>query len=254
MFEKGYIRSSVSPWGAPILFVKKKDGALILCIDYRQLNKVTIKNKYPLPLIDDIFDHLRGETFLFNIGLRSRYHQVRIQEEDIHKTTFWTIYGHYEFVVVPFGVTNAPTTFMFLMNSVLRPYFDKFDIVFVNDILVYSKTEEEHENHLAAVLQLLREHKLYVKLKKYDFFQSQIHYLWHIVSKEGISIDPKNIKAIMEWPTSKNVREIRSFMELEGYYRRFIRKISKIGHPITSLQRKERNLNGKLSLLQALRN
>jgi hypothetical protein len=155
MLDKGYIRPSVSPWGAPTLFVKKKDGTLHLCIDYKQLNKMTIKNKYPLPRIDDLFDQLRGATIFSKIDLRSGYHQVRIKDEDIHKTTFRTRYGHYEFVVVPFGLTNAPTTFMCLMNSVLNKYLDKFVLVFVDDILVYSKTKEEHEEHLKMVLQVL---------------------------------------------------------------------------------------------------
>jgi hypothetical protein len=159
MLDKGYIRPSVSPWGAPTLFVKKKDGTLRLCIDYRQLNKMTIKNKYPLPRIDDLFDQLRGVAIFSKIDLRSGYHQVRIKDEDIHKTTFRTRYGHYEFVVVPFRLTNAPTTFMCLMNNVLNKYLDKFVLVFVDDILVYSKTKEEHEEHLRMVLQVLREHQ-----------------------------------------------------------------------------------------------
>lgn len=221
MLNKGYIRLTLSPWGAPILFVTK-DGTLRLCIDYRQLNKVNIKNMYRLPWIDDLFDQLWGEIVFSKIDLRSRYHQVRIKEEDIHKISFRKIYGHYEFLLVPFGITNAPATFMCLMNSVLCPYLDKFFIVFFIDKLMYSKNKEEHENHLVAVLQLLREHKLYAKVGKCDFFQSQIHYLGHIVPKEGISIEPEKIKAIMEWKTPKNMSEIRSFMGLVGYYRRFI--------------------------------
>jgi hypothetical protein len=164
---------SVSPWGAPTLFVKKKDGTLRLCIDYRKLNKMTIKNKYPFPRIDDLFDQLRGATIFSKIDLRSGYHQVRIKDEDIHKTTFRTRYGHYEFVVVPFRLTNAPTTFMCLMNSVLNKYLDKFVLVFVDDILVYSKTREEHEEHLRMVLQVLRDHQLYAKFNKCDFFQKK---------------------------------------------------------------------------------
>jgi hypothetical protein len=238
LLKKGYIRPSVSPWGAPILFVKKKDGTLRLCIDFRQLNKYTIKNKYPLPRIDDLFDQLRGEKIFSKIDLRSGYHQVRIKEEDIHKTTFRTRYGHYEFVVVPFGLTNAPTVFMCLMNGIFRNYLDKFVIVFLDDILIYSKSEEEHEHHLRLVLQVLREHQLYAKLSKCYFYQKQIHYLGHIISEQGIAVDPEKIEAIRGWPTPRNVSEVRSFMGLVGYYRRFIVGFSKISHPITSLQKK----------------
>jgi hypothetical protein len=170
MMDKGYIRPSVSPWGAPVLFVKKTDGTLRLCIDYRQLNKVTINNKYPLPRIDDLFDQLGGASIFSKIDLRSGYHQVQIKGEDIHKTAFRTWYGHYEFVVVPFGLTNAPATFMCLMNNVLSKFLDKFVLVFIDDILIYSKNREEHEEHLRLVLQVLREHQLYAKFSKCDFF------------------------------------------------------------------------------------
>jgi hypothetical protein len=152
LLKKGYIHPSVSPWRAPVLFVKKKDGTLRLCIDFRQLNKVTVKNKYPLPRIDDLFDQLKDAKVFSKIDLRSGYHQVRIKDEDISKTAFRTRYGHYEFTVVPFGLSNAPTVFMCLMNEVFRNYLDKFVIIFLDDILVYSKTAEEHEQHLRMVL------------------------------------------------------------------------------------------------------
>jgi hypothetical protein len=238
MMDKGYIRPSMSPWGAPVLFVKKKDGTLRLCIDYRQLNKVTIKNKYPLPRIDDLFDHLGGASIFSKIDLMSGYHQVRIKGEDIHKTAFQTWYGHYEFVVVPFGLTNAPATFMCLMNNVLSKFLDKFVLVFIDDILIYSKNREEHEEHLRLVLQVLIEHQLYAKFSKCDFFQKQIHYLGHVLSEEGVAVDLDKIRSIMEWPTPKDVSDIRSFMGLVGYYRRFIKHFSKIGCPITALQKK----------------
>ena len=179
--EKKYIRPSVSSWGAPVLFVKNKDGTLRLCIDYRKFNKVTVKNKYPLPRIDDLFDQMRAAKVFSKIDLRSGYHRVRIKDEDIHKTTFRTRYGHYEFIVVPFGLTNAPATFMYLMNSVFSKYLDKFVLVFLDDILVYSKNEEEHEEHLRLTLQLLREHQLYAKLSKcatwVTLYQKRV-YLW----------------------------------------------------------------------------
>ena len=172
------------------------------------------------------------------IDLRSKYHQVCIKEEDINKITFMTRYGHYEFVVVPFGLVNAPATFMCLMNSVLPFSLDKFIIVFIDDILVYSKNEEEHAEHLATVLRLLTEHQLYAKLSIYSFFQEKVHYLGHVVSKEGITVDPDKIRAIMEWASLRNVDEVRSFMVLAGYYRRFIRNFLQSAYPITSLQKK----------------
>jgi hypothetical protein len=179
LLKKGYIHPSVSPWGAPVLFVKKKDGTLRLCIDFRQLNKVTVKNKYPLPRIDDLFDQLKDEKIFSKIDLRSGYHQVRIKYEYINKTSFQTRYGHYEFTVVPFGLSNAPIVFMCLMNGIFREYLDKFVIVFLDDILIYSKSEEEHEKHLRMVLQVLREHQLYAKLSKCSFYQKKF-IIWDI--------------------------------------------------------------------------
>jgi hypothetical protein len=238
LLKKGYIRPSMSPWGDPVLFVRNKYGTLRLCIDFRQLNKVTVKNKYPLPRIDDLFDQLKDAKIFSKIYLILGYHQVRIKEEDISKTGFRTRYGHYEFTVVPFGLSNAPVFFMFLMNGVFQEYLDKFVIVFLDDILIYSKSEEEHEHHLRMVLQALRERQLYAKLSKFSFYQKQIHYLGHIISKYGIAMDPKKIKSIKEWSSLKNVTEVISFMGLLGYYKIFIEGFSKIAHPITSLQRK----------------
>jgi hypothetical protein len=239
MMDKCYIRPSVSPWVAPALFVKNKYGTLRMCIDYRQLNKKPIKNKYPLPRIDDLFDQLGGASIFSKIDLRSRYHQVQIKDEDIHKKTFRTRYGHYEFVVVPFGLTNAPVAFMFLVNNVLNKSLDKFVLVFIDDILIYSKNREEHEEHIKLVLQVLRENQLYAKFRKCEFFQKQVHYLGHVIYEEGVVVDPDNIRYIMEWPTPKDVYDIISFMGLIGYYRRFIKGFSKIGFPITALQKKE---------------
>jgi hypothetical protein len=238
MMDKGYIHPSVSPWGAPVLFVKKKDDTLRLCIDYRQLNKVTIKNKYPLPRIDDQFDQLGGASIFSKIDLSLGYHQVQIKGEYIHKTAFRTRYGHYEFVVVPFGLTNAPATFMCLMNNVLGKFLDKFVLVFIDDILMYSKNGEEHEEHLILVLQVLREYHLYAKFSKCEFFQKKIHYLGHVLSEEGVAVDPNKIRSIMEWPIPKDVSDIISFMGLAGNYRRFIKGFSEIGCPITTLWKK----------------
>eukprot|EP00253_Pinus_taeda_P020294 PITA_20294 len=240
LLDKNYIRPSVSPWGALVLFVRKKDGTLRMCIDYRQLNKLTIKNKYPLPRIDELFDQVKGATVFSKIDLRSGYHQIRIKEEDIAKTTFRTRYGHYEFVVLPFGLTNAPATFMCLMNSVFHQFLDKFVLIFIDDILIYSRSKEEHEEHLRMVLQTLREHQLYAKLSKCDFYKEEIQYLGHVISKEGIVVDPEKIKTILDWPVPKDVADIRSFMGLARYYRRFVEGFSRVAYPITSLQKKGR--------------
>ncbi|GJW92373.1 putative reverse transcriptase domain-containing protein [Tanacetum coccineum] len=168
--DKGFIRPSSSPWGAPVLFVKKKDGSFRMCIDYRELNKLTVKNRYPLPRIDDLFDQLQGSSVYSKIDLRSGYHQLRVREEDIPKTAFRTRYGHYEFQVMPFGLTNAPAVFMDLMNRVCKPYLDKFVIVFIDDILIYSKNKQEHEEHLKLILELLKKEELYAKFSKCEFW------------------------------------------------------------------------------------
>lgn len=176
LIDRGFIRPSVSPWGAPVLFVKKKDGTMRLCIDYRQLNKVTIKNKYPLPRIDDLFDQLQGAKVFSKIDLRSGYHQLKIKNDDIPKTAFRTRYGHYEFLVLSFGLTNAPATFMDLMNRVFKSYLDQFIIIFIDVILVYSKTNEEHERQLRIALQVLRDHKLYAKLASVNFGWTELFF------------------------------------------------------------------------------
>ena len=185
LINKHYIRPSVSPWGAPILFVKNKDGTLCLCIDYRQHNKMTIKSRYPFLRIDDLFNQIHGATIFSKIDLRSGYHQVRIKDEDIFKTAFRTRYGHYEFVVMPFRLTNTPATFMCLMNNVLSKYLDRFVVVFTDDILIYSKTKEEHDEHLKIILQVLREHQLYAKFSKCDFYKDKIQYSGHVMIQRG---------------------------------------------------------------------
>ena len=236
--DKGYIRPSTSPWGAPVLLVKKKDGGKRLCIDYRGLNSVTIKNKYPLPRIDDLFDQLNGAKVFSKLDLRSGYHQVKVRKDDIPKTALRTRYGHYEFQVMPFGVTNAPAVFMDLMNRIFSPYLDQFVVIFIDDILIYSKTEEEHAEHLRIVLETLRREKLYAKLSKCEFWMKSISYLGHVVSEEGISVDPNKVQAVKEWKAPRNVKEIKSFVGLAGYYRRFVKDFSKIAAPMTKLTRK----------------
>ncbi|GKD13276.1 putative reverse transcriptase domain-containing protein [Tanacetum coccineum] len=195
--NKGFIRPSSSPWGAPVLFVKKKDGLFRMCIDYWELNKLTVKNRYPLPRIDDLFDQIQGSSVYSKINLRPGYHQLRVREEDITKTALRTRYGHYEFQVMPFGLTNAPTVFMDLMNRVCKPYLDKFMIVFIDDILIYSN------------------------------------------SNQGIHVDPTKIESIKDWQSPKTPTEIRQFLGLAGYYRRFIEGFLKIARSMTKLTQKK---------------
>ena len=197
-----------------------------------------IKNKYPLPRIDDLFDQLKGASVFSKIDLRSGYHQLRVKEGDIYKTAFRTRYGHYEFLVMPFGLTNAPAAFMDLMNRVFQPYLDRFVVVFIDDILVYSETEEKHDEHLRVVLQVLRERQLYAKFSKCEFWLKEVTFLGHVVSAEGIKVDPRKIEAILEWKPPKSVTEIRSFLGLAGYYRRFVEGFSVLAAPLTKLIRK----------------
>ncbi|GKA09547.1 putative reverse transcriptase domain-containing protein [Tanacetum coccineum] len=236
--DKGFIRPSSSPWGAPVLFVKKKDGSFRMCIDYRELNKLTVKNRYPLPRIDDLFDQLQGSSVYSKIDLRSGYHQLRVREEDIPKTAFRTRYGHYEFQVMPFGLTNAPAVFMDLMNRVCKPYLDKFVIVFIDDILIYSKNKEEHEGHLKLILELLKKEELYAKFSKCEFWIPKVQFLGHVIDSKGIHVDPAKIESIKDWASPKNPTEIRQFLGLAGYYRRFIEGFSKIAKSMTKLTQK----------------
>ncbi|GAU10637.1 hypothetical protein TSUD_418350, partial [Trifolium subterraneum] len=238
LLQKHFIRPSVSPWGAPVLLVKKKDGTMRLCIDYRQLNKVTIKNKYPLPRIDDLLDQLRGATIFSKIDLRSGYHQIRIRTSDVSKTAFRTRYGHYEFLVMPFGLTNAPAIFMDYMNRIFQPYLDKFVVIFIDDILIYSKDPQEHAEHLRIVLNILREKQLYAKFSKCEFWLSEVKFLGHVISQGGVSVDPSKVEAVLNWERPRTVSEIRSFLGLVGYYRRFILGFSEIALPLTRLTRK----------------
>ncbi|GJT92918.1 putative nucleotidyltransferase, ribonuclease H [Tanacetum coccineum] len=236
--DKGFIRPSSSPWGAPVLFVKKKDGSFRMCIDYRELNKLTVKNRYPLPRIDDLFDQLQGSSIYSKIDLRSGYHQLRVREEDIPKTAFRTRYGHYEFQVMSFGLTNAPAVFMDLMNRVCKPYLDKFVIVFIDDILIYSKSKKEHEEHLRQILKLLKKEELYAKFSKCEFWISRVQFLGHVIDCRGIHVDPAKIESIKDWASPKTPTEIRQFLGLAGYYRRFIEGFSKIAKTMTKLTQK----------------
>jgi hypothetical protein len=235
--EKSFIRPSSSPRGAPVLFVNKKDGSRRMCVDYRSLNEVTIKNKYPLPQIEDLFDQMRGATIFSKIDLRSGYHQLKIRTEDIPKTAFTTRYGLYEFLVMSFGLTNTPAYFMNLIK-VFMEYLDQFVVVFIDDILVYSQNEEAHEDHLRLVLQKLCDNQLYAKFSKCDFWLKEVAFLGHIIVNGGIKVDPGKISEILNWKQPTDVSKIRSFLGLAGYYRRFIEGFSKIVKPLTSLLEK----------------
>ncbi|KAJ9519051.1 hypothetical protein QJQ45_003519 [Haematococcus lacustris] len=239
LLAKGYIRPSTSPFGSAVLFVRKKDGSLRLCVDYRALNQLTIKNRYPLPRIDDLLDQLAGARVFSKIDLKSGYHQIRVAEADIHKTAFRTRYGHYEYTVMPFGLCNAPATFQRLMNDIFRPHLDQFVLVYLDDILIYSRSEAEHLEHLRTVLGLLRQHQLYANLSKCAFFLPSMDFLGHIISTAGIHPDPAKIRAMVEWPVPRNLNDLRSFLGSANYYRRLIHHHAHLILPLTNLLKAE---------------
>jgi hypothetical protein len=226
--------------------MKKKDQSLRLCVDYRPLNAVTIKNKYPLPRIDILFDQLAGAIVFSKVDLHSSYHQIKIRPEDVPKTAFSTRYGLYEYLVMSFGLTNAPAHFMYLMNSVFMPELNKFVVVFVDDILIYSKSEEEHVQHLWVILQWLRDHQLYAKFSKCAFWLKEVLFLGHTISAEGIAVDPSKVQEVLDWKSPRSVMQIRSFLRLAGYYHWFIPNFSKIAKPMTKLLEKEANFEWSL--------
>jgi hypothetical protein len=237
---KGFIRSRSSPWGAPVLFVEKKDGTQRMCVDYHSLNEVTIKNMYPLPWIEDLFDQIKGASVFSKIDLRSGYHQLRIRESDVPETAFHTRYGLYEYTIMSFGLMNVPAYFMYLMNKVFMEYMDKFVVVFIDDILIYSKTEEKHEEHLRMVLEKLRANQLDTKFSKCEFWLTQVAFLGHVISAGGVSVDPGKVRDVLNWMPPTNVSEIRSFLGLASYYRRFIQDFSMIAKPMTRLLEKDK--------------
>ncbi|GJU31811.1 putative reverse transcriptase domain-containing protein [Tanacetum coccineum] len=240
LLEKGFIRLSSLAWGAPVLFVNKKDGSFRMCIDYCKLNKPTIKNCYPLSRIDALFDQLQGSSVYSKIDLRSGYHQLRIKEEDIPITTFQTRYGHFKFQVMPFGLTNVSVVFMDLMNRVCKPYLDKSVIVFIDDILIYSKNKKEHGEHLKIILELLKKEQLYAKFSKCDFWIDSVQFLGHVIDKEGVHVNPAKIEAIKNWAAPMTPTEVRQILGLAGYYQMFIEGFSMISKPLTKLTQKDK--------------
>jgi RNase H-like domain found in reverse transcriptase/Reverse transcriptase (RNA-dependent DNA polymerase)/Integrase zinc binding domain/gag-polyprotein putative aspartyl protease/Chromo (CHRromatin Organisation MOdifier) domain len=234
LLAKGLIRPSVSPFGSPVIFVRKPNGEMRLCIDYRAVNKLTVKNRYPLPRIDDLLDQLRGATCFSSLDLKAGYNQIRIREEDIPATAITTPYGHWEYLVLPQGLANSPSLFVALMNDVFKG-MEEYVLVYLDDILVFSRSQAEHATHLEKVLNRLREHQLYAKRSKCAFGKDRLKFLGHILSAEGLQVDPEKISALTEWPTPGNVTEVRQFMGLANYFRKFAQGFSSIARPLTDL-------------------
>ena len=239
LLARGFIEPSESPYGSPILFVRKKGGALRFCVDYRALNKQTVKNRYAIPRAEELFDRLQGAAVFSKIDLESGYWQIRVAKDDEPKTAFRTRYGHYQFKVMPFGLTNAPATFQSAMNNIFRKYLDDFVVVFLDDILIFSKDATQHAKHLQIVLDILRQNNYFARLHKCYFAENAIEFLGHIISKNKIAMDPAKIQAVQDWPTPTTVKQVRSFLGLAGYYRRFIDHFASIASPLTNLTRHE---------------
>ena len=236
LLENKFIQPSRSPYGSPVLFVQKKDGTLRMCIDYRALNKLTIHDKYPLPRTDELLDKVKGASIFSSLDLTSGYHQIRIHPDDVPKTAFTAAGEHYEFRVLPFGLTNAPSTFQRCMNSLFKHL--PFVAVYLDDILIFSKTAEEHLDHLKQVLQIIKQESLYCKLKKCEFNQTELKFVGHIVGAKGIRPDPEKLSAVTGWPAPHNIHELRKFLGFTNYFRKFLQGYSQRTAPLTNLLRK----------------
>ena len=248
LLDKGYVRESLSLCDVPVLLVPKKDGTWRMCVDCRAINNITIKYRHPIPRLDDMLDELSGATIFSKIHLKSGYHHVRMKEGDEWKTAFKTKQGLYEWLVMPFGLSNAPSTFMRLMNHILRPYISKFVVVYFDDILIYSTSLLDHVTHLEQVLETLRQEGLYANLKKCTFCTDKLVFLGFVVSSQGLQVDEEKVKAIQEWPEPTNISQVRSFHGLASFYRRFVKDFSSIAAPLTAVVKKsiglfERRLN-----------
>jgi hypothetical protein len=238
LMAKGHVRESMSPCEVPVLLVPKKDGTWRMCVDCKAINNITLKYRHPIPRLDDMLDELHGSCIFTKIDLKSGYHQIRMKEGDEWKTAFKTKYGLYEWLVMSFGLTNTPSTFMRLMNHALRAFIGRFVVVYFDDILVYSKDLNEHINHLQCVLDVLRKEKLYANLKKCSFCMEKVVFLGYVISAKGIEVDEEKVKAIKEWPTPKSITEVRSFHGFASFYRRFVKNFSTLAAPLTKIVKK----------------